>query len=118
MAEPILAEENNRHTFFPIIHSDLYELYKKQLACFWVVDEIDMSKDKNNSDLDFWNFSETSSMEHSPKRKNHFLGFNKITDLSTLLSPSTENDKQESPVEIQTLYKYRMEFKNEFKEIK
>jgi len=46
MAEPILAEENNRHTFFPILHSDLYALYKKQLACFWVVDEIDMSKDR------------------------------------------------------------------------
>lgn len=47
MAEPILLEENNRHTFFPIQHQDLYGLYKKQLSCFWVVDEIDMSKDKD-----------------------------------------------------------------------
>lgn len=46
MTEPILAQENNRHTFFPILHSDLYALYKKQLSCFWVVDEIDMSKDR------------------------------------------------------------------------
>ena len=46
ITEPILAQENNRHTFFPILHSDLYALYKKQLACFWVVDEIDMSKDR------------------------------------------------------------------------
>ena len=46
MAEPILAEENNRHTFFPILHSDLYALYKKQLACFWTTDEIDMGKDR------------------------------------------------------------------------
>lgn len=46
MTEPILADDNNRHTFFPIAHQDLYALYKKQLSCFWVVDEIDMSKDK------------------------------------------------------------------------
>ncbi len=46
MAEPILAEENNRHTFFPIQYPDLYALYKKQLACFWVTDEIDFSKDR------------------------------------------------------------------------
>jgi ribonucleoside-diphosphate reductase subunit M2 len=46
MTEPILLEENNRHTFFPIQHEDLYALYKKQLGCFWTTDEIDMSKDR------------------------------------------------------------------------
>ena len=47
MAEPILAEDNNRHTFFPIQYPDLYALYKKQLACFWTTDEIDFSKDRD-----------------------------------------------------------------------
>lgn len=47
MTEPILSDENNRHTFFPIKHPDLYSLYKKQLGCFWTTDEIDMSKDRN-----------------------------------------------------------------------
>ena len=47
MAEPILAAENNRHTFFPILEPDLYALYKKQLSCFWVVDEIDMGNDRD-----------------------------------------------------------------------
>jgi len=47
MSEPILSDENNRHTFFPIKHPDLYALYKKQLGCFWTTDEIDMSKDRN-----------------------------------------------------------------------
>lgn len=46
MTEPILSEENNRHTFFPIQHQDLYDLYRKQLDCFWRVEEIDMGKDK------------------------------------------------------------------------
>ncbi len=46
MSEPILNEANNRHTFFPIEHQDLYDLYRKQLDCFWRVEEIDMGKDK------------------------------------------------------------------------
>ena len=47
MTEPILdINQQNRHTFFPIQHQDLYALYKKQLGCFWTTDEIDMSKDR------------------------------------------------------------------------
>lgn len=46
MNEPILSNENNRHTFFPIQHADLYALYKKQLSSFWTIDEIDMGSDR------------------------------------------------------------------------
>ena len=46
MTEPVLSHENNRFTFFPIEHPDLYALYKKQLSCFWTTDELDMSKDR------------------------------------------------------------------------
>ena len=46
MTEPILSEDNNRFTLFPIEHPDLYALYKKQLASFWTTDEIDFSKDR------------------------------------------------------------------------
>jgi len=45
MSEPILSTEHNRHTFFPIIHRDLYDLYRKQVECFWDVNELDLSKD-------------------------------------------------------------------------
>jgi ribonucleoside-diphosphate reductase subunit M2 len=44
--EPILSNENNRYTFFPILHEDLYDLYKKQLDCFWRAEEIDLVHDK------------------------------------------------------------------------
>ena len=44
--EPILSEENNRYTFFPIQHNDLYDLYKRQLDCFWRAEEIDLVHDK------------------------------------------------------------------------
>ena len=46
MSEPILSEENNRYTLFPVIHSDLFDLYRKQVECFWDVPEMDMSKDR------------------------------------------------------------------------
>ena len=46
MSEPILSEPNNRFTFFPIQYPELYALYKKQLACFWTTDELDISKDR------------------------------------------------------------------------
>ena len=45
MSEPILSEDNNRFTFYPIEHQDLFLLYKKQLGCFWTTDEIDFTND-------------------------------------------------------------------------
>ena len=45
MDEPILSLENNRHTFFPIKHNDIYQMYKKQVESFWHSGEIDLSKD-------------------------------------------------------------------------
>lgn len=43
--EPILQENNNRFTTFPIVYSDIWSLYKKALANFWVVEEIDLTQD-------------------------------------------------------------------------
>lgn len=43
--EPILSDENRRFTLYPIRHSNLWELYKKQLSSFWKAEEIDFSKD-------------------------------------------------------------------------
>ena len=47
MTEPILSLDNNRHTLFPILETDLFDLYRKQVECFWDVTEIDMSKDRD-----------------------------------------------------------------------
>ena len=43
--EIILKEENRRFTVYPIQYTDIWNMYKKQLACFWKVEEIDFSKD-------------------------------------------------------------------------
>lgn len=45
MTEPLLNPEENRWTIFPIQHPRIWDFYKKQLACFWVAGEVDLSKD-------------------------------------------------------------------------
>ena len=46
--EPILDPVQNRFVLFPIRHPALWELYKKQVACFWVAEEIQLSKDRDD----------------------------------------------------------------------
>jgi ribonucleotide reductase beta subunit family protein with ferritin-like domain len=45
MEEVILTPSNDRFTMFPIKYPDLYQLYKKAVASFWTVEEIDLSSD-------------------------------------------------------------------------
>jgi ribonucleoside-diphosphate reductase beta chain len=43
--EPLLDPKNARLTMFPIIHQDIWDMYKKQESAFWKAEEIDFSKD-------------------------------------------------------------------------
>lgn len=43
--EPLLQENPDRFVLFPIQYQDIWDMYKKQMACFWVVDEIDLASD-------------------------------------------------------------------------
>jgi len=43
--EPLLAPDDNRFVMFPIAHEDIWQMYKKQVDCFWRAEEIDLSKD-------------------------------------------------------------------------
>jgi len=47
--EPLLAPDDNRFVMFPIQHDDIWQMYKKQVDCFWRAEEIDLTKD-----LDHW----------------------------------------------------------------
>jgi ribonucleoside-diphosphate reductase beta chain len=38
----------DRFSLYPIKHNDIYQLYKKQLSSFWIVEEVDLSKDKTH----------------------------------------------------------------------
>tara|TARA_B100000900_G_C20589318_1_gene720987 strand:- start:1110 stop:2069 length:960 start_codon:yes stop_codon:yes gene_type:complete len=45
MSEPLLDENPNRFTLFPIQHNDVWEAYKKQQRAQWTAEEIDYSAD-------------------------------------------------------------------------
>ena len=46
--EPILQEDESRYVMFPIKHDDVWNMYKKQVDCFWRAEEVDLSKDKDD----------------------------------------------------------------------
>ena len=48
--EPLLAPDDNRYVMFPIKYQDIWNMYLKQVDCFWRPEEIDLSKD-----IDHWN---------------------------------------------------------------
>ena len=48
MVETILKKSNDRFVIFPIQYQDIWDLYKKALSTFWTVEEINLSKDKED----------------------------------------------------------------------
>jgi ribonucleoside-diphosphate reductase subunit M2 len=48
--EPLLVPDDNRFVMFPIKHNDIWEMYKKQIDCFWRAEEIDLTKDSTHWD--------------------------------------------------------------------
>ena len=45
IAEPLLDENPNRFVVLPIKYPKVWEMYKKAMASFWTIDEVDLSKD-------------------------------------------------------------------------
>ncbi|CAH8666553.1 unnamed protein product [Dicrocoelium dendriticum] len=43
--EPLLIENPHRFVLFPIQYHDVWQFYKKAVASFWTVEEVDLSKD-------------------------------------------------------------------------
>lgn len=46
--EPLLAPNDNRFVMFPIQDQAIWDMYNKQVDCFWRAEEIDLSKDKKH----------------------------------------------------------------------
>ena len=46
----LVYDPNNSFTVHPINNRTIWNMYKKELACFWTVEEVDLSKDKNDWD--------------------------------------------------------------------
>ncbi len=70
--EPILQPNDNRFVIFPIQHNDLWEWYKKQQACFWTAEEIDL-----HADIVDWNSKLTDDERYFIK---HILAFFAASD--------------------------------------
>ena len=49
-SEPLLSPDDNRFVMFPIKYQDIWEMYKKQVDCFWRAEEIDLTKDLSHWD--------------------------------------------------------------------
>ena len=43
--EPLLESTDERFVMFPLQYGDIWDLYKKQVDCFWRAEEVDLSKD-------------------------------------------------------------------------
>jgi len=62
MEDPVLAPSTSRFTTFPIRYPDLWALYKKAIASFWTVEEIDLATDLK--DWDKLNANERHFIKH------------------------------------------------------
>jgi len=45
LEEPLLIPDDDRFVVLPVKHHNLYQMYKKAVACFWTAEEVDLSKD-------------------------------------------------------------------------
>jgi ribonucleoside-diphosphate reductase beta chain len=70
--EPMLRENLDRFVLFPIEHSDIWEMYKQEQACFWTAEEIDLAPD-----LDDWDNKLNDDERHFLK---HVLAFFAASD--------------------------------------
>jgi ribonucleoside-diphosphate reductase subunit M2 len=48
--EPLLKPDDSRYVLFPIKDNDIWQMYKKSMDSFWVVPEVDLSKDLGDWD--------------------------------------------------------------------
>ena len=46
MSEPLLIPQKNRFVLFPIKYDEIWKHYKRQISCFWTVEEVSLSTDK------------------------------------------------------------------------
>ena len=69
--EPLLQDNPQRFVLFPLQHNDIWAMYKKHVASFWTVEEIDL-----HADLSDW-----ASLQESEKHfVRHVLAFFAASD--------------------------------------
>ena len=43
-----ILQDMSKYALFPIVHKDLWDLYKQAVASFWTVEEVDLTQDKED----------------------------------------------------------------------
>lgn len=97
-SEPLLAENPNRFTIFPIRYHNLWEMYKKAQASNWTAEEIDLS-----GDMDDWN-GLNSNEQHFIK---HILAFFASSDGIVFENISINFSKEIQLPEARSFYAYQ-----------
>jgi ribonucleotide reductase beta subunit family protein with ferritin-like domain len=46
--EPLLDDSDKRYALFPIVHDDIWKMYKQAEASFWTFEEIDLTQDRSD----------------------------------------------------------------------
>ena len=101
--ELLLTKEPNRLTIFPIKYNKIWDLYKKALASFWVVEELDLSKD-----LDDW---KTLSENEQHFIKN-ILAFFSSSDTIVNINLTERFMKEVQPLEAKFVYSFQETIEN------
>jgi ribonucleotide reductase beta subunit family protein with ferritin-like domain len=97
--EEDILKAQQRYTLFPLIHHDIWDLYKKQLASFWTREEIDFSQDRQQWD---------NALDDNERRFiKHVLAFFAGTDTIVALNLMDNFCKEVSVLEAQITYTFQ-----------
>lgn len=96
--EPLLTSPQ-RYTLYPLVHPDIFALYKRQLASFWTAEEIDFSKDREQ-----WN---TQLSDNDRRFLKHVLAFFAGTDSIVALNIMDNFSKEVQVLEAQIAYGFQ-----------
>mmetsp|Transcript_11374 Transcript_11374/g.26264 ORF Transcript_11374/g.26264 Transcript_11374/m.26264 type:complete len:356 (-) Transcript_11374:184-1251(-) len=101
--DPFLMENPRRWVMFPIHHSDVWEMYKKQEASFWTTEEVDLAQDRKD-----WQ-GLTESEQHFVK---HVLAFFAASDGIVLENLAANFCLEVQHPEVRAFYGFQMAMEN------
>lgn len=102
--EPLLAENPGRFVLFPIEQHDVWDMYKKAAASFWVAEEIDLS-----GDVVEWRDKINDSERHFIS---HVLAFFAASDGIVLENLATRFMREVQSPEVRSFYGFQIAIEN------
>ena len=103
MPEELLTPEKSRYVVFPIIHHDIWRMYKKMQAAFWTAEEIDWSKDKHD-------FKKLNKNEQ--KFIKYVLAFFSSSDIIVNVNLGERLSQEVQPLEAKIAYQFQIMIEN------